>query len=837
MRTSYSSIVHLTQAELTERQAAGTLPPAGITIHIVDNTGVFVEEKKSAGASSQPVSGGGGVGGSGSVPTNWVANTALDAGKIILATVAIGGFAVGEQIYSTTAITTGATFNTTEAARFISVPEDTTIVKTTSLTDGSMNAYFESIKVDGVINLTASSDLDTLTETGVFNVATPINAPVTIANAWWYVEHYRHRNTTTVDGNYAFQRAIRLNGTDNTWYYRVRNSGTWTAWATSASQDFVNTLFNLSDSKYSVKVATTTDITLSATQTIDGVAVAVGDRVLVKNQTTASANGIYVVAAGAWTRATDADGAGELSSGGLVYVEEGTTQTKTHWVLTNTGTITLGTTGLTFEKLSFEPKAKKVTVHIVNTDVAIKEVDNTTEYHFEGTAKATILATDITSDQFGFTLTNTDAGVDRTIVPTGFAGVFLRSGGTNSNLGNVAFTVKDNESYTCTVTINAGSRYLNIRSLNTPTATGAGETVTVGTQITATTSLVVADWSKHFPVDASAGNVAVILPTAVGNTGKSIRVIRLDSSVNTVTVYSATGEIFSGLQTGAIAIGLKSAGMLVLQSNGTSPVVADVVGLASVSRAWVPTDLAGLAVQYSADSLSAFASGAQIDTWADTSGNSRDATQATAGARPTRHATQLNGFNVASFDGTDDRIATIAFPATDWGTTDHVVLSVANIAVSGRDVVGAGNAADGAFLIGNYVGNKMRAHAWRGATANTIDGATALTLSTWHIVGERLSGANLAVRLDGEQDATITMSGTSGTGAPTEFVLGSRASTVTSPIFSGQMAETLVFLATVADADLAKADAYLAHKYGLVANLGAGHAYKVSPPVTSLATY
>lgn len=75
----------------------------------------------------------------------------------------------------------------------------------------------------------------------------------------------------------------------------------------------VNTIVTGQKWKEPVRVATTGNITLSGTQTIDGVSVVAGDRVLVKNQTNASANGIYVVASGAWTRATDADTAAEIT--------------------------------------------------------------------------------------------------------------------------------------------------------------------------------------------------------------------------------------------------------------------------------------------------------------------------------------------------------------------------------------------------------------------------------------------------------------------------------------------------------------------------------------------
>lgn len=94
--------------------------------------------------------------------------------------------------------------------------------------------------------------------------------------------------------------------------------------------------------KEPVRAATTANITLSGTQTVDTVALTAGQRVLVKNQTTAADNGIYVVASGAWTRAADANSAAELQGGTLVAVDEGG-QADTAWMLAGDVT-TLGTT-------------------------------------------------------------------------------------------------------------------------------------------------------------------------------------------------------------------------------------------------------------------------------------------------------------------------------------------------------------------------------------------------------------------------------------------------------------------------------------------------------------
>ncbi len=99
-------------------------------------------------------------------------------------------------------------------------------------------------------------------------------------------------------------------------------------------------------SKNPVKVATTVNITLSAPQTIDGVSVVALDRVLVKNQTNPVQNGIWLVQSGAWTRAADFDGAGEVVGGTEVFVTEGATQASTSWFVTGSGAILPGTNAI-----------------------------------------------------------------------------------------------------------------------------------------------------------------------------------------------------------------------------------------------------------------------------------------------------------------------------------------------------------------------------------------------------------------------------------------------------------------------------------------------------------
>jgi phage-related tail fiber protein len=105
------------------------------------------------------------------------------------------------------------------------------------------------------------------------------------------------------------------------------------------------------DYKQSVRVATTGNITLSGAQTIDSVPVVAGDRVLVKNQTNAWLNGIYVVANGAWIRAADADASVEVTSELMVAVEEGNANGDSLWHLTTNAPIVVGTTPLAFAQI------------------------------------------------------------------------------------------------------------------------------------------------------------------------------------------------------------------------------------------------------------------------------------------------------------------------------------------------------------------------------------------------------------------------------------------------------------------------------------------------------
>ena len=133
-----------------------------------------------------------------------------------------------------------------------------------------------------------------------------------------------------------------------------------------ATKGYVDSARQGLDVKQSVRVASTANVAIStgleAGDIIDGVTLVAGDRVLLKNQTTTSENGIYVaVASGVASRSSDANGTadtGELKSGTFAFVEEGTVNFDSGFVVSTDGTITVGSTN-TNMSLTFVGNAER----------------------------------------------------------------------------------------------------------------------------------------------------------------------------------------------------------------------------------------------------------------------------------------------------------------------------------------------------------------------------------------------------------------------------------------------------------------------------------------------
>ncbi len=138
--------------------------------------------------------------------------------------------------------------------------------------------------------------------------------------------------------------------------YKITSLGTPTDATDAATKAYVDSVTEGLHIHEAAVAATTENVNLANAlengDVIDGITLATGNRVLVKNQSTASENGIYVVqASGQPTRATDFDTAAEVDSGDFVFVYSGTVNASTGWVQTNRPA-TIGTDAINFTQFS-----------------------------------------------------------------------------------------------------------------------------------------------------------------------------------------------------------------------------------------------------------------------------------------------------------------------------------------------------------------------------------------------------------------------------------------------------------------------------------------------------
>lgn len=127
---------------------------------------------------------------------------------------------------------------------------------------------------------------------------------------------------------------------------KIANAGTPSSASDLATKGYVDNIAAGLDPKQSARVASTANISVTAPGTaIDSITMAASDRVLLKNQTTASENGIYTWTGSASAMTRTADGSqGTLTPGSNIFIEEGTANHDTAWLLTTDGVITVGTT-------------------------------------------------------------------------------------------------------------------------------------------------------------------------------------------------------------------------------------------------------------------------------------------------------------------------------------------------------------------------------------------------------------------------------------------------------------------------------------------------------------
>lgn len=217
----------------------------------------------------------------------------------------------------------------------------------------------------------------------------------------------------------------------------------------AATKNYVDSTAQGLDWKASVRAASTANVTLSSPgSTLDGVTLAVNDRVLLRAQSAPAENGLYTWtgSAVALTRTTDANTSGKVSSGLVVSVEEGTTYADKAFMLVTDGAITLGTTGLSFSSfgsgstysagngLSLSSGAFAVVPNGSSLDVSSSGVKLSQSSAGNGIA---VSATGVISNAIGTGLVNSGGS---TIVDRGVIAFWASNAGTHSASSTLSLT-------------------------------------------------------------------------------------------------------------------------------------------------------------------------------------------------------------------------------------------------------------------------------------------------------------------------------------------------------------------------------------------------------------
>lgn len=348
------------------------------------------------------------------------------------------------------------------------------------------------------------------------------------------------------------------------------------------------------DWKDSVRVATTAAGTLASSfengDSVDGVTLATGDRILIKDQAAASENGIYTVnATGAPTRATDADSSTEVTAGMSVPVEEGTANSDTVWTLTTNGAITLGSTALNFSQTgetltvdgSLTRTGHQLSRSALTGDVTASAGSNATTIANAAVSlakMANLAANSVIGNNTGSAATPTALALASAATASAVA---IRDGNANARYNNL---IKNFQ----TVASAAGTTTLTVSSPYRTQITGSTTQTVV---LPDATTLVVGQ--EFMVINRSSGNVQVnangggAVQTMVGGSFATFTVTAIGSaagswdaaytaaggsgSVTTVSVVSANGfagSVANASTTPAITLSTSVTG--VLKGNGTA---------------------------------------------------------------------------------------------------------------------------------------------------------------------------------------------------------------------------------------------------------------------------
>jgi hypothetical protein len=307
----------------------------------------------------------------------------------------------------------------------------------------------------------------------------------------------------------------------------------------------------------SVRVATTTNVALATAlengDVLDGITLVTGDRILVKDQTTKSENGIYVVqASGQPTRATDFDTASEVDSGDFVFVDLGNTYANTGWVQINTPA-TIGTDAIEF--VQFSGAGTYTAGTGLTLDGTVFSIANTV---------ATLSGTQVLTNK-------TINGADNTLT--------VRIANDVSGLGSGVATflgTPSSANLASAVTDETGSGALVFGT--SPTIATPRVQMAMNAQTGTTYTLALTDASNRWVTCDNTSAITVTVPPSVFSVGDQIAVQQTNTGQVTFAIGSGVTITSAGATTAAPKIRTRySSAVVICTGSNTFTIIGDIV--------------------------------------------------------------------------------------------------------------------------------------------------------------------------------------------------------------------------------------------------------------------
>jgi hypothetical protein len=459
----------------------------------------------------------------------------------------------------------------------------------------------------------------------------------------------------------------------------------------AATKTYVDATKQGLDIKDSVRVATISNITLSGIQIIDGVVLNIGDRVLVKEQSSASQNGIYIVSVDSWIRSSDANTNSKVSAGLFVFVEDGENNGDCGFVLITNNPIALGTTNLSFTQFNGAGQLYAAsgiskagnTFYAVGTPDRISISSNGIDIsnNYIGQASISTLGTITTGIWNGSVISSTYGGLGLNSVLNGLikgngSSYSAAIAGTDYAAASHTHLVSDitnfNSSVSGIVLAVGSSQYAPIVS---PVLTGIPiaptASVDTNTNQIATTAFILNQASISAPLNASIAKAGISLRYAREDHTHNAQTIALTGDINGTGTDTFNTTISSGVVTYNKIQIVSSADKLLGRSSSGAGIIEEISCTAS-GRALIasstPTDMRMVL------GLGSLSTSTGINITGDVIANYSNSTLISTVTKI--NGVSLSGLNTGLLKNTTDTgVPSIAIAGIDYAAASHAHIS------------------------------------------------------------------------------------------------------------------------------------------------------------------